>query len=186
MDRINELFAGLGRALGQLTPRERLLVSLAGVSVVVFVASITWTSLSSSIGRKEASIEEKALMLQQVAAYAQTYQESEAARRQMEMRLGSEPVRLSSHVESVATANQVTIPTLSDLGEKQLEGVRESLVEIRLPKIGLNELNALLNNLEKSQRVVRIRKVRMRRDPADPKMLNVTVVVGSYWLSKAG
>jgi len=176
--------SGAARAFAQLTARERLLVSLAGVSVVVFISSIVYSSLASSIGRREASIEEKSGLLQQVAAYAQTYQESESARRAMEMRLGSDPVGLSGHVQSVAAEAKLVSPSISDLGEKQLEGVREALVELRLPKVGLTEVNELLNRIEKSPRVVRVRKVRMRRDSGDPKMLNVTIVVGGYWLSR--
>ena len=183
---LDDTTAALGRAFSQLSARERNLVAFAGVAFVIFVSSIAYTSLASAIGRREASIEEKGGMLQQVQAYARTYQEAEANRRQMELRLGTDTVALSGHVQNVAAAAKVVSPTIADLGEKQLEGVREALVEIRLPKVGLNELNDLLNQLEKSPRIVRVRKVRMRRDNTDPKALNVTVVVGAYWLTKQG
>ena len=175
----------LKRSFAQLTPRERMLLGVAGGGLVLFVASIAFSSLSSSISRHEIAIEEKEGQLKQVAAYAQTFTEAERTRKEMEGRLGGPPLRLLSHMQELCDRHGLTIGSMNDRGETNLAGLKESLVELQLGAAPIEKFIPLLNEVEKSPRPVKIRKLRVRTG-TDPKVLQVNMTVATYALAPKG
>jgi type II secretory pathway component PulM len=184
MDRVRELLADLNRYLAQLTARERVMLALAGVSVVVFVGSITWAQLARSINRHELAIEEKLQSLQQVAAYAQTFQETERTRRELELRLGGQPLKLVSHLQEITNRHGLTITSVNDRGEVALDQVREQVVDLEVRNMPIDKLAALLSEVERSPRIVKVKKLRVRRQGSDEKLVNVSLTVATYQLAK--
>jgi type II secretory pathway component PulM len=170
------------RSIAQLTPRERLLLGFAGAGLVLFVGSIVFSSLNSSISRHEVAIEEKDGQLKQVAAYAQTYAEAERTRKELEGRLGGPPLRLLSHMQELCDRHGLTIGSMNDRGETTLAGLKESLVELQLGSAPIEKFIPLLNEVEKSQRPVKIRKLRVRTG-TDPKVMQVNMTVATYALA---
>jgi len=173
-------------AFAQLTPRERLLLGVAGAGLALFVSSIVFSSLSSSISRREISIEEKEGQLKQVAANAQTYAESERSRQELEGRLGGAPLRLLPHLQELCDRNGLTIGSMNDRGETALGGLKESLVDLQLTSAPIEKFIPLLNAVEKSPRPVKIRKLRVRSAGTDAKTLQVTMTVATYALAAKG
>jgi type II secretory pathway component PulM len=172
----------LKRSLAQLTPRERTLLAVAGVGLALFVGSIVFSSLRSSISRHEVAVEEKEGQLKQVAAYAQTYAEAERTRKELEGRLGGAPLRLLSHMQELCDRHGLTIGSMNDRGETTLAGLKESLVELQLGSAPIEKFIPMLNEVEKSPRPVKIRKLRVRTG-TDPKMLQVNMTVATYALA---
>lgn len=184
MDRIRELLADANRYLAQLTKRERMMLALAGVSVVIFIGSIIWASLSSAITRHEVSIEDKQQKLQQVAAYAQGFAETERARRELEGRLGGQGIRLVSHLQEIANRNGLAITSLNDRGEQKIDQVQEQIVDLEVRNMPIDKLSTVLNEVERSPRIVKVKKLRVRRLAGDEKLVNVSLTVATYALAR--
>lgn len=184
MERIRSLIADVTRIFAGMSPRERLLVAVAAVGAVIFVGSITLTTVQSSVARKELSIEEKKLALEQIGAYAQSYGDTERARKDMEARLGGAPVRLMSLMQDLADKNGLTIGSMNDRGESRDGDVKESVVDASIASASVDKLVSILNEIERNPRPVLVRKLRVKRNSAD-ETLNVTLTVATYQLAKS-
>lgn len=182
-NRLIELFEDLSRHLGQLSKRERMLVMLAALSVVFFVGSVAVGSTRSSIARKEMSIEEKGQQLQQISVYAKSYAESERSRREMESRLTGQPLRLLSHMQELATRHGLAIGSMNERGDVSTDGVKESTVDLQITSAPIDKLTAMLNDVEKHQRIVKIKGLRVRKI-GNEELVNVNLSVGTYQLEK--
>lgn len=184
MDRIRALLSDLNRYLAQLTQRERVMLALAGLSVVVFVGSVTWAQLAGAINRRELAIEEKLQNLQQVGAYAQTFQDTERSRRELELRMGGQPLRLVTHLQEITNRHGLTITSLNDRGEVAADQVKEQVVDLEVRNMPIDKLSAMLNEVERSPRIVKVKKLRVRRQGGDEKLVNVSLTVATYQLNK--
>lgn len=184
MDRLRDLLADITRILSSMSPRERMLVSLAGVAAFIFIGSIALTTVQGATARKETSIEEKKMALEQVAIYARSYGENERARKQIEARLGGTPIRLMSLMQDLADKNGLTIGSMNDRGESNIDDVKESVVEVSIASAPVTKLVSILNEIEKNPRPVKVRKMRVKPNSTDD-TLNVTLTVASYQLTKS-
>lgn len=184
MERLRDLRADLTRIISGMSPRERMLVALAGVAAFIFVGSIVFTTVSSSMARHETAIEEKKMSLEQVAVYARSYGENERARQSIEKKLGGPPVRLMSLMQDLADKNGLTIGSMNDRGESREGDVQESVVEVSIASTPVDKLVSILNEIERNPRPVKVRKMRVKRNSAD-ETLNVTLTVASYQLAKS-
>jgi type II secretory pathway component PulM len=159
-----------------------MLVSLAGGAFVIFVSAIIYGTMASSISRHDLSIQEKQLQLQQIAVYAQTYADAERSRRELESRLNGPPLKLLTRLQESAEKHGLTIAGMSEKGENAEGQVKESLVEVQIRDATIDKLTTFLNELERDQRIIKVRKLNMRAS-ADQK-LNVFLTVGTYQLAK--
>lgn len=184
MNRLRDLLADLARIVSSMSPRERMLVSLAGVAAFFFFGSIALTTVQSATARKETAIEEKKLALEQVAAYAATYGDNERMRKEVEARLSGTPIRLMSLMQDLADKNGLTIGSMNDRGESNIDDVKESVVEVTIASAPVPKLVSILNEIERNPRPVKVRKMRVKPNSAD-ETLNVTLTVASYQLTKS-
>lgn len=180
-NRLSELIDDISRQLAQLSKRERMLVMLAAFSVVFFLGSIALGSTRSTIARKQMAIEEKTQQLQQISVYAKSYAENERSRREMEGRLSGPPLRLLSHMQELATRHGLAIGSMSERGDSTTDGVKESTVDLQITGASIDKLTALLNDVERHQRIVKIKGLRLRKT-SDDDLLNVNLSVGTYQL----
>lgn len=186
MERLRALSGDLSQYLSQLTRREKMLVSLAALSVVVFVGSIVTANISRSITRHELSIEDKVQSLGQVSFFAQTYSANERTRRELEGRLGGPPVRLLSHMQELATKHGLEIGSMSDKGDQTADKVKESMVDVQFKPAPIEKLTPLLNEIERNPHIIKVKKLRMKRvGTGEDKNLLMSLVVATYQLADA-
>jgi general secretion pathway protein M len=101
----------------------------------------------------------------------------------MEARLKGPPVALMSHVSQAGTALGIEVTDLRPTGAPvEADGVVEESVEVNLPRIDLPHLARLLEGLERSTALVKVRRLRVSTRTDDPKLVDVTVVVATYHL----
>lgn len=186
MERLRALLADAGRYLSQLTKRERLLLALAGASVVIFVGSVAIATVRSAISTREAAIAQKEQELKEVAVYAGSYAASERARRGMEGRLGGPPLLLMTHLQKLADQQGLTIGSMNDRGSTTVGQVKESVVELQIASTPLDKLTALLDQVERDPHVVKVKNLRVQRLSGGDKALNVSLTVATYSLAKGG
>lgn len=178
IDRLGGFWAGL-------TARERKLVSLLGVAFVITVIALGISSFRNSLEARRQAIAHKEMAIEQVAALAATYRQAEAVRNQIEGRLRGTPVRLLSYLEETANKQNVTIGNMQDRGNDTRDGVVRSTVEVSFAAIELPPLIRFVNEIEKSPRVVKVERLRIRHRNDDPERLDVLLTVSTYHLANS-
>jgi general secretion pathway protein M len=183
MERLRQLRANLEAWLGALSPRERTMVTAATLAVVLFVVFMASVRLQAGVRDREARIEDKTKALAQVGTLAAGFRRVQAERSAMEGRLKGPPVQLMSHVSQTGTGLGIEVTDLRPTGAPlELDGVTEESVEVNLPRIELGNLAKLLQGLERSQGMVRVRRLKLATRTDDPKLVDATVVVATYHL----
>lgn len=184
MARLRALFGDLQGYLGQLSPRERRLVALAGGGVAAFVVFIVYISISSAISKHELVLSEKRDELEQISKLSGGFTVAQHERQALEARLKQPPLALFGYIEQIAKQNGVDVTNMSDRGVTPgKEGIKEATVEVTLPKIPLDKLVKMLGQLEQSQNIVKIVKLRLRKSFDDKDALDATLTVAAYQLA---
>jgi general secretion pathway protein M len=183
MDRLRQLRADLEAWASKLSPRERVMVTAAGLAVALFVILMASARLQSGVRAREARIEEKTKVLAQVGTLAAGYRRVQNERAALEARLKGPGVPLMSHVAQTGAALGIEVTDLRPTGAPvELDGVTEESVEVNLPRIELGSLAKLLQGLERGQGLVKVRRLRVATRTDDPKLVDATVVVATYRL----
>jgi general secretion pathway protein M len=183
METWKKLRADVEAWLGKLSPRERLLVTVAAASVAIFVIWLVAHTVGAGIDAREARIEQKTKVLSQVGKLAEVYRRREVARKDLEARLKGSPVALMSHISQVGATLGIQVNDLRPTtAPTEADGLREESVEVNLAKIDLLKLSALLQNLERGAGVVRVRRIRVTTRSDDPALVDATLLVATYQL----
>lgn len=183
METLKKLRADAEALLGQLSPRERLMVTAAAAAIVVFLVWLVSRSIGGGIDAREARIEQKTKVLSQVGKLAEGYRRREASRKELEARLKGSPVALMSHIAQAGATLGIQVNDLRPTASpSEAEGLREEAVEVNLAKIELTRLSALLQNLERGAGVVRVRRLRVTTRSDDPALVDATLLVATYAL----
>jgi general secretion pathway protein M len=181
MERWKALRAKLEAWGSQLSPRERVMVAAAAVAVALFVILMAGRLLQSGVRAREARIEDKTQVLGQFGTLASGYRRVQAERAALEARLKVPAVQLMSHVSQTGSALGIEVTDLRPTGAPaELEGVIEESVEVNLPRIDLPHLARLLEGVERSPALVKVRRLRISTRTDDPRLVDVTVVVATY------
>ncbi len=181
MERLRQLRADLEAWASKLAPRERVMVTLAGVAVVLFVVFLVSFRLQAGVRAREVRIEEKTRALGQVGTLAAGYKRVQAERAALEARLKGAHAPLMSHVSQTGSALGIEVTDLRPVGAPvDLDGVTEESVEVNLPRIDLVRLARMLQGLERGQGLVKVRRLRLSTRSDDPRLVDATVVVATY------
>lgn len=176
LDRLSGVWSGF-------TDRERKLVSLLGVAMVLTFVALGITSFRKSLETRRAMIAQKETIIQEVAKLSATYRQAETLRNQIENRLRGTPVRLFSYLEETAKKQNIEIGDMRDRGNDSSDGVVRSTVELSFAAIELKPLLRFVNEIEKSPRVVKVEKIRIRHRNDDPERLDVNLTISTYHLA---
>jgi len=174
--------------LGGLNPRERVLVSLAGVAVALFIAFLVALKVQRGISAREARIDQKTSDLVQIGKLAQGYRQVQAERQQIEARLKGPPVQLMSYVAQTGQRLGIEVndlrPGQSGGATSASDKLVEDTVEVTVPKLELGKLAKLLQELERGPGtgIVKVRRLATRTRNDDPNSVDVTIVVATYQL----
>ena len=172
--------------LQRLSPRERVMVTLAAAAVATFVLFLTWHGISGAIRSRESRIEEKTRMLAQVGKLAQGWREAQAQRTELTAKLQGPPLQLVTFVSQTGT--RLGIP-VNDLRPMQAttppaDGLAEDSVEVDLARIELGKLSSLLQELERGPGVVKVRRLALRTRSDDQTAVDASFVVATYRLAQ--
>jgi general secretion pathway protein M len=183
MEPIKKLFNDAAEYLAAASPREKRLVGLASGAVVFVIVLVVATGFSSSIYKKSDSLDEKRADFEKVQRLAADFGERERERQLLEAKLRQSPPALMSFVDGMAKSKGVDIGSMSDRGVVQggQNGKpRESSVEVNLGKVPLEKLTDLLQSIERSPGVVRVRRLRVRKSTDNKDTLDVTMTISTW------
>jgi len=183
MDRLRKLRADVEAWLAKLSPRERVLVSIAAAGVLLMTFWLVARGVNAGIAGREARIEEKTKVLAQIGKLGDGYRRRQAERATLEARLRAQPVQLMSHISQAGQQLGVEVNDLRPTGvPADVGGLREESVEVNLARIDLPRLARLLQSLERSSGVVKVRRIRISTRSDDPALVDATLVVATYQL----
>jgi general secretion pathway protein M len=169
--------------VGKMSPRERLMVAAAALSVAIFTIWLVSSAIGSAISAREARIEQKTKVLSQVGKLAEGYRRREAERKALEAKLRGSPVALMSHISQAGAALGISVNDLRpSAAPGEVEGLREESVEVNLARIDLSRLSALIQSLERGAGVVKVRRIRVTTRSDDPALVDATLLVSTYQL----
>jgi general secretion pathway protein M len=183
MEALRKLRADVEAWLGKLSARERILVSVAALAVVLFVVWLVALRIGAGVSAREARIEQKTKVLSQIGKLAETYRRRQAERQAFEAKLKGAPVQLMSHISQAGATLGIQVNDLRPAGNPaELEGLREEAVEVNVTRIELARLASLLQSLERGAGVVKVRRLRITTRSDDPALVDATIVVSTYQL----
>ncbi len=183
MDRLRKLRADLEAWLAKLSARERVMVTAAALAVALFAVWLTSFQISRGMTAREARIEQKTTVLAQFGKLAAGYRARQAERQALESRLKGQPVQLMSHIAQAGATLGIQVNDLRPSGApSDAEGLREESVEVNLARIDLPRLAKLLQSLERSAGVVKVRRIRLTTRSDDPALVDATLLVATYQL----
>jgi general secretion pathway protein M len=185
MEPLRRLRANFEAWFTRLAPRERVMVSLAGLAVALFVVFIAFTRVQRGIALREAAIDRKTQVLAQIGKLATGYRQVQAERIALEAKLKGPPLQLMSYVSQTGQRLGIEVNDLRP-GPAATPGsgdpVVEETVEVNLAHLDLSRLASLLQQLERGPGVVKVRRLALRTRNDDPSAVDATLVVATYRL----
>lgn len=166
-----------------LSKKEKVFVVIFLSSFVALIFSISIIFISSALSSRYADIEDKEKKLNDIIAQKDRYREAEQAQKVFEQRLKSNNVNLFSFVEEISRRLQVDI---SDMNERETpvqkgDKIREQTLELNILKIPMDRLVDFMTEIEKSQYLVKIKKIKINtRYEKENRLLNVNMIVATY------
>ncbi|OFV87279.1 MAG: hypothetical protein A3J75_08420 [Acidobacteria bacterium RBG_16_68_9] len=166
----------------RLSPRERLLVGLAGAAVLVIslyslvVEPLTEgrARMAARIAQRESELAEAQEMRDTLLKLLQQFEASQAV-----LARPDPSFSLFSHIE--ATVSQVVSRdriTSMNPGSKTLgNAYKEESVEFKLTGVSLEQLVDMLYRIEKGTRQLRVTRLQVKKRPRDPHSFDVTATV---------
>jgi len=182
MDRIRHLLSDALAALGRLNPRERRLVTLGGVALLIFVGVAATLSVGRAIERQETRIKTKQKQLDEIGRLTVGFRAQEALRKDLEAKLANNKTKLFTYLEEMARKDGISIGGMSDKGSQPLEGgtkISESSVEVTFTRIALDKLVKFLKDVESGQGLVKVTRLQLR-PRSDEAVLDAWLVVTTY------
>ena len=183
MDKIRALLADAQAWLAAANPREKRFLAVGAGGLLFFVVLIGWATFSSSINKAQASLDEKHADFEKISRLAAGYGQQEQERQLLEARLRQSPPALMSFVDTTARSAGVDVGGMSDRGVVsggQGGRPKEMSVEVNLGKVSLDKLVKLLQDVEHSPGVVRVRRLRLRKSFENKDVLDVSLSVSAW------
>ena len=183
MEKIKQLISDASEYLANASPREKRMVALGAGGVALFIVLMVFASFTGSIHKKQDSLEEKSADFEKVQRLSADYNSREQERQLLEARLRQSPPALMSFVDGLAKEKGVEIGGMSDRGvvsDGKGGRPKESSVEVNLGKVPLEKLLQLLDGIDKSPGVVRVRRLRVRKSTENKEALDVTMTISTW------
>lgn len=175
--------------LEQLSGRERMLVGVGGFAAVVLFGFILSFFLNSSLRSQESNNRDLEIKLERILQKQSEYVAARKKVKELENRIQTRGVRsLIPYLDRASRAYQLRItsmnPIVLERAGKRNSRVIEKSVRIELNKADLGAIARFFQKVERSGRVVKVRRLTMRPNFVDSKRVNVVAIVSSYILKK--
>ncbi len=177
LDSASALFSRLSR-------REKTLALGAGGVLVLLVALLVSVSVRSSFADVQSRIAVEEQGLAQVVQLSGGFQQADAERQRLRARLqGSRGVSLFSFMEQVTKGQGVNIDNMTPRPPSTQGGITEQSVQVQLDGITIDKLAGILNGIQTSPQMIKIKRLRVRQKFNDKQKVDATMTVATYSLA---
>ncbi len=175
--------------LKNISPRERVMV----VSVVVIAAiSFLWLGVYEPLVEGRETLKRKIAVkkkeLVEVSLLSKKALEEKKRYERLRKKLGALPRGLSAiaAMESLATEAGIRgkIVSMSPQPSMNIEGYEESLINIKMQNVNLQEIKLFLESKQAAQNVFRIKRISIKPKFDDSSLLDISMSVASYAIIK--
>ncbi len=167
----------------RLSGREQGMVLFMVVAVAAMVFGLGGYFVSRDLGARAKRIDAKLAKLEEIAALKQDYQArlAEQQRLASEVR-GNAGTSILSYLESLSTRASVELRNASERpGEPTgSEQVREEAAEVTISNVSIDRLHEFLRQIEEGNRLVKVRRIKIKTRFDDAQKLDATVTVGTF------
>lgn len=179
---MNELLNRLQTAYGNLSARERMLVTGAGGLILL---ALVWLLLVNPVLAMGDDAEQRAATADQQLRVMQRlrkdFDEVHFRLSNVERRIAEGPRgNLRSTLEALAGAGGVKVDSMEPQSSPAHEMYRETKVEVGLKSVTLAQMVDYLQRIEGAPQVLSIKALRVRSRSDDSEMLDVTFTVSSF------
>jgi hypothetical protein len=187
MEALGKKIEDLLAALDRLSRREKFMVGGMALCFVIFIITLVSLWISSSLGAMERRINDKTAQLQTIIDMRKQYEE--AKRREEEVKRIIQRGRNIDLVVTLTNLDKQLGVNIEDLqtrtpGLNPDKGVEEVKVEVNIPKITVDRLVELLEQVERKSKTIAVRVLQVRNNFRDPTQLDVNMTVSNFQLMK--
>ncbi len=179
---MKKLLSRLRAAFDDLSERERILVSVAGVLLVALV--FFFGVIQSSLGLRSDAQYQLTHAEQQLTVMSRLRKDFDDVNERLtsvEQRIKSSTRgNLRTTLESLALASQVTVESMEPQSTPSDDRYRETNVEVALKQVTLQQAVSYLHQIESSEEVLSVKSLRMRTRKDQPDFLDVTFTVSTF------
>lgn len=179
---MNNLWSRLRTAFDDLSGRERILVSIVGVLLIVLV--FYFGVIQSSLGLRSNAQRRLTEAEQQLMVMSRLRKEFDDVNERLtsvEQRIQSgKRGNLRTTLESLARASNVTVESMEPQATPSNDRYRETKVEVALQQVTLGQTVSYLHQIESSEEVLSVKSLRMRTRKDQPEFLDVTFTVSTF------
>jgi type II secretory pathway component PulM len=180
---VNKLLERLGAAFDQLSAREQVMVFGLVLAILAMMVGFGGYFVGRDLDRRRLRIDNKLAKLEQVASLRSDYQRRLAEQRRLatEVRNNSR-LRILSYIESLSAKANIELENASERrGEATgSDQVVEEAAVVELRSVSIDRLDAFLRSVEQGNRLVKVRRLKVKKRFDDPKMLDATITVGTF------
>lgn len=174
--------AALTVSFERLSSREQVM-SLFLVCAVLGMA-VGWTTyfVKKDLTRREERLVDKSRKLGELLALRSDYQRRLADQKRIADQIRkNNGVRLLSYIEEVSARASIELGNAAERSGEPTgsELLKEEAAEVTIRKVSMDRLYKFMDEIEKGNRLVKIRRLKVKTRFDDPKMLDATVTVGT-------
>ncbi len=188
LERVTIIFANIGNTFERLSDRERKLVALAGIAILVFVTFLIVMAVNSSLNNLNESIrtlKENNVMVNTLRA---RYDEAKKSVESSQTLVADNKANLTAEVGSLATQLAIEITQINQAGGKtdKKTGILEESVKVEIRRVELPALINFLEQLEQKNALFYVDDLIMRRRYDNKQQLDVSFKITTVKLASEG
>jgi len=170
-------------AYDRLSAREQVLVFVTIVALAAMVLGFTGYLVSRDLDRRRVRIEAKIAKLEDVAALRSDYRrrlaEQEALAAEVKRNANT---RILSYLESLSEKAGIELANVRGRrGEATgSDLVTEDAAEVEIRNVSIDRLDAFLKAIESGNRLVKVRRLKVKTRFDNPEMLDAQINVGTF------
>ncbi len=173
----------LGAAFERLSGREQILAVLMSFLLGGMILGFGGWLVNRDLTARDKRINSKVTRLKEIGELRGDYQRrlDEQARIAQEVR-SNNGTRLLSYLDGLAQAAGVQLGNAAERpGEPTgSEQVKEEMAEVNIKNVSLDRLHKFLADIEEGNRLVKVRRLRIKTRFDNKQMLDATVTVGTF------
>lgn len=179
---MSELLDRIREAVVRLSPRERLLLLLAGGlgALLLFWVGVVMP-VRAAIDRADQRVRTAELELETAVRLRREYDRLATSLGQVEQRIRSGPQgNIFTVLEELAQQSAVKVDSMEPQRGQAGERYRETKVQLVLKGVTLAQMVNYLHRIEASPQLLSVKSLRIRTRQDKPELLDVTFTVSSF------
>jgi type II secretory pathway component PulM len=162
----------------QISPREQRLILALGTTFLLVMLVLLGRGITGGL----AALDENNQKARTALRVLQDYRQNASARdgEVQEVKLPSEPVKLQSYLEGIASEVGITIPAFNPQTGATRDGVVSAATRFQLRDISIEQLTSFLEQVESKLPYVVVESLDIKRDFRDKAKLEADLLVTTY------